>query len=481
MMSPAARAVAGLAMATVCACGGDSEPAPISLDNWAEERGGALINVLLLVLDTTRADAVGVYGQAGTSTPTLDRLAREGTLFTRARTTSAWTLPTHGSLFTGQYPSRHGAHAETHLLAAGRTTLAELLTSTHQTAGFSENPHISHAKGFTQGFDEYVENWRRRPDRQDTVALVESWLAERDADRPFFLFVNLMTPHLPYRPPARWQDELLPAGADARTVERLRAVGELDARRFIAGHLTFDDDELAILRALYRADVGFADDRAARLLSLLETAGVLERTLVVVVSDHGENLGEHGLMEHQLCLYETLLRVPMIFRLPGVVEAGRSDDAPVQIVDVMPTVFEAVGLPPALWPGVDGRSVLRDSPPPARPVIAEAMRPINQRRLFRKLDPAFDFDPYDRRLTSIQVGELKLIVSDRGPAELYDLASDPGETRNLAAEQPDAVAALSRQIEARHTAARQPSRPGEAAPELDPETVEALRALGYLD
>ncbi len=438
-------------------------------------------NVLLLVLDTTRADAVGAYGGGPAHTPALDRLAREGTLFANARTTSAWTLPSHASLFTGLYPSRHGAHWEHRFLDPLPTTLAEVLAATHHTAGFSENPHITRSGGFAQGFADFAETWRRRSGTgAATVERVGEWLDRRDPSRPFFLFVNLMACHLPYRPPLAHQRRFVPAGTDEALVNELRALDERAARRAMTGSEPLGEDRLEVLRALYRADVSWADELAGRLVAMLEDAGELDRTLVVVLSDHGENLGDHGLMEHQLSLYETLLRVPMILRLPGVVEAGRVEEAPVQLVDVLPTVLDTLAVPAGAWPEVQGSSLLAGTLPADRPQLAEYMRSEHQRRLFHKADPAFDFDPWDRRLKSLQVGDQKLIVSDRGERELFDLASDPGETKNLAAERPEAVRALERRLA--ELAAGWTAAPAVAAePVIDEETRAALESLGYVD
>ncbi len=439
------------------------------------------VNVLLLVLDTARADAVGVYEEGPAYTPVLDRLAREGVTYTRARSTAAWTIPAHGSLFTGLYPSRHGAHNESNRLAPEQVTLAELLSTTHQTAGFCENPHIIEAKGFTQGFGEFEETWRRwRTEGKPplTLELFEAWLARRDRKRPFFAFINLMAPHLPYMPPERWERRFLPEDVSASEIQRYKSFGERPARMTMTGMLKLGERELAILRGLYRAEVSYADEEAGRILEMVRAQGELDRTLIVVLGDHGENIGDHGLMEHQLCLYESLLRVPLILRWPGVFEAGRRDAAPVQLVDVMPTILEAAGVERAAWPAMEGVSLLRGSPREDRPLFAEYMRPLEQRVLFHEVDPQFDFTVYDRRLKSIQVGTLKLIASERGDAELYDLAQDPGETHNLAGQRPQVVSELRTQLDD-WAGGWVPGSAGEP-PLLDEHTLEALRSLGYI-
>ncbi|MFQ5698156.1 MAG: sulfatase [Myxococcota bacterium] len=438
-------------------------------------------NVLLIVVDTTRADAM--FPVDPTRMPTFARLAREGTSFSHARSTSAWTLPSHGSLFTGLYPSTHGAHHESHLLRPGLETLAEVLSATHRTAGFSENPHIGVQKGFAQGFSHFEETWRQRSTLESdppTVERVLGWLSQdREDSRPFFAFVNLMDAHLPYAPPSELARRYAPAGAARRQIERLRHFRELDARRYVTGRRALSDSELAILRSLYRTEVVWLDRRVGKLIEALDRRGDLDRTLVVIVGDHGENIADHGLMEHQLCLYETLLRVPLLFRLPGSFERSSVRDAAVQLVDVMPTILDSVGTPRSRWPAMQGQSLLHGDPPPERAIVAQYMRPVRQRTRFAEADPSFDFDPYDRRLQSYQRASLKLIVSSRGEVELYDLASDPREAHDLARERPATVRELAAGLE--RWSRDHPTAGGVAAPTVDRQTLDALKALGYAE
>lgn len=460
---------ATLLLALALACGPAGPPA-------------GSINVLLVVLDTTRADALAAYGAAHAFTPTLDRLAGEGVVFTNARSVSAWTLPAHASMFTGLYPSRHGAHWESPGLLANHETLAELLAPTHATGGFSENPHIVTTKGFAQGFERYEETWRLRKSWDDppiTLELFRQWLAQRDRSRPFFAFINLMTSHLPYRPPERLARRFLPSGLSEEEVKRLRAVEQEQAWLFMTGSLELSAADLENLRALYAAEVAFADEQVADALEAVREQGEIERTLIVVVGDHGENIGDHGLMEHQFCLYESLLRVPLILHLPGVFAGGGRRTAAVQLVDLLPTVLDAAGVPRERWPAMEGQSLLAGDPAADRAVIAEYSRPGEPLRNLARVDPTFDVTPFDRRLRSFQVGELKLIASDRGEAELYDLASDPGEMHDLAALRPEDVERLVSGLAA--WVAERPRPPGEFPVQPDPEATEALRQLGYVN
>lgn len=468
--APLLRVLAVLAAAGLgAACGGPRPP----------------VNVLLVVLDTARADAFSAYGNGRAATPVFDHLADEGVVYTDARSTSAWTVPAHGSLFTGLYPSRHGAHGEHVFLDPEQITLAELLAPTHATAAFSENPQVSGGRGFTQGFDHFEETWREMHSASDVPATDEravAWLAGRDRSRPFFVFVNFIAPHLPYAPPQPFQDAFVPPGLlPPDEVERLRHFDEWDARLYMTGQLSLSPAQVEALRGLYRAEVSFADARVGRLVEELRRERVLDRTLVAVVSDHGENITDHGLMEHQFCLYDTLLRVPFLLRLPGTFEGGERRAAPVQLVDVAPTVLEVAGVPRESWPPFEGVSLVGGNPPPDRPQVAEYMRPLAQRWRFQRVAPDFDFDPFERRLKAVVVGRMKLIRPETGAAELYDLAADPGEEHDLAAERPELVAELSHWLDAWAAARPAAGGTGPAGEKLDEETRRALRALGYLD
>lgn len=440
-------------------------------------------NILLVVIDTLRADAVFGYGAPPSQTPTIATLAREGTLFTQARSTAAWTVPAHASLFTGRFPSRHGAHHEGHALAPEAVTLAELLSENYTTAGFSENPHLKKEKKFDQGFDLFRNTWpRRRRDRgrvPSTNRLALDWLDRQTGERPFFLFLNYMDPHLPYRPPHWLQARFVGQEVEPGKVEELAAFGDSEAREFVAGRLSLSARDLSILRQLYAAEAAFADRRLGEVIESLRSRGWLDQTLVILISDHGENIGDHGLMEHQFCLYESLLRVPLVLRLPGVIPASARRSDPVQLVDVFPTVLEAAGVPRSRWPEQEGRSLLGNSIAADRPVIAEYMLPHEQQKIFSREVPEFDFAPLMRRLRSIQIGSEKLIVADDGQFELYDLEQDPNERFDLAGERPERVRNL-----ARHLAEwldSGPSAYGLAETELSRETIESLRQLGYLD
>lgn len=438
-------------------------------------------NVLLVVIDTLRADAV--IGAPVSRAPVISTLAREGSLFTQARSTAPWTVPAHASIFTGLYPSRHSTHNEGRALPRDANTLAEILSATHDTAAFTENPHITRGKQFDQGFSVFKNTWPKRTPgslrRETTNRLVRDWLTTHPGERPFFVFINFMDPHLPYRPPDRFEKMLSGGAAEASEITRMTSFEASDARQVMARRDQLTEAELAALRRLYAAEVASADSRLGKVIDALRVQDLLDETLVVVVGDHGENIGDHGLMEHQLCLYESLLRVPLLLRLPGTVPAGIRRHDPVQLVDIYPTVLEAVGVPKESWPTYDGESLLGSNMEPDRALVAEYMLPLDQQRIFAREMPEFDFSPFMRRLQSIQIGSRKLILARNEPVELYDLATDPMETENLLERDPETARLLLKELQRWRSA-----RPTLLAAELgrrEAETIEALRQLGYVE
>jgi arylsulfatase A-like enzyme len=185
-------------------------------------------------------------------------------------------------------------------------------------------------------------------------------------------------------------------------------------------------------------------------------------------------------MEHQVCLYETLLRIPMVMRWPRRLPANRRSHAPVQIVDVAPTILDAIGLGGDGRSAMEGRTLLSSDPPSDRRIYAEYMRPREQREIFHKLRPNFDFTPFDRRLASIQKGSWKMILSGRGEIELYDLAKDPDERAEVSAANPKIVEELRGELTSWQAKAKSAAPAAVPTPALDEETIRELRSLGYV-
>lgn len=414
-------------------------------------------NVLLVVVDTLRADHLGAYGAERPTSPAFDAWAAEGLLFERAWATSPWTLPSVASILTGLEPARHGAGRPRRDagkrnftgLADGVETLAERLAAAGRATGAVVNNPFLHEKfGVARGFEswDYEAAGRTRSRRADeSVDAALAWL-DRVGDRPWLLLVHLFDPHLAYDAPAPYLGRFTGGEPPA---ERRRKPS------WIRDRLRRGGFDLAPLTAAYDEEILFVDSQLERLRRGLEERDLAGRTLVVLTSDHGEELGDHGGFEHGHSVYDELLRVPLVLVGPGI-EPGRIR-APVGLVDLAPTVLAALGLeaPPEL-PGVS----LLGAPPAARTLVAE-------RTLYGEEEKAAMRWPW------------KLQWSPRsGAALLFDLEADPGERVDLAAQEPEVTQRMRALLEALERAGER-TRGG--APALDAETERELRSLGYVD
>jgi arylsulfatase A-like enzyme/Flp pilus assembly protein TadD len=397
--------------------------------------GGEALNVLLVTLDTTRPDRLGCYGYADGGTPAIDEFARQGVRFENAKTHVPITLPAHASLFTGTIPVTHGAHNHFDVLAdEGNETIAEILAAHgYATAGFVAAFVLDHGLGISQGFDHYGDNLGResevgppRLERRagDVVDEALAWLAEHPDER-FFAFVHLYDPHLPYSPPAPYD------------------------RRYEGRP--------------YDGEIAYMDSQFGRLTAFLDDSGLARNTLVVVVGDHGESLGEHGIEGHASFIYETVTRVPLMMRCPGLLPSRRSVPEQVRLVDVLPTVLDVLGLePPA---ALDGTSLLPyvevRGTTPDLPAYIESYN----------LNSTFGWSP----LLGVEDGRWKYIRTPE--RELYDLRRDPSERDNVCASHPDVASELDQLLEsllgAEELGAREVSVVDEA-------TREKLASLGYI-
>jgi arylsulfatase A-like enzyme len=457
-------------------------------------------NLVVIVIDTVRADRLSCYGYRRPTTPRIDELCARGLRFQNASSTSSWTLPAHASLFTGLFPISHGATQEHVRLDAGTPTLAEILGAHgYATFAVSDNPLVGANTGLDRGFDAFAETWRLRegvrqaePERHPNLLATTRLLDGLEGDRPFFLFVNYVEAHGPYAPPEPHRSSFLKRGTSASLVRSA-------LRRSAAGHYldpsSISAAEFAVLNDLYDGEIARVDALVGALIDSLERAGRLDDTVVFITSDHGENIGDHGHFRHVFSLYDSTVRIPLIALLPGGRRAGEVRSEPVTLVDLFATVLSQGGIAlPAR--GIPGRDILGDLEGAAEaPVFAEYYYPLQALGMFPPGTSALrptPLDPYLRRLRSVQLGGLRLIASSDGRDELFDLSSDPAERRNLAGD-----ARLAEQERRLHglldgfveRAGGEPPLPEEAlAPaesggvfgDFDPEAVERLRELGYL-
>ncbi len=445
-------------------------------------------NVVLIVMDAVRASHLSCYGYHRPTTPFLDQLAEQGILFEQAISPASWTLPSHASMFTGVFPSRHGAHDEHHYLDY-TPTLAEILrTHGYKTAAFCQNPWVSSFTGLDRGFAHFPElSWQRQKGFKRVRGLmiklsdaltgnldsgarvtnraVAAWLRRHAREAPFFLFIHYLEPHVPYRLPRAWRNTFLTMGSYSKAVK----VNQ-DRVRYLENTVPMSERDFGILRDLYDSEIAYLDSVIAQVVRWLREAGQLDDTILIVTSDHGENLGEHNLMGHGLCLYESLIWVPLLVRYPRALPTGVGAGEQVQTLDIFPTVLDLVGIP--VGESVQGTSLVAGDR--ARPfTIAEMYRP--------------DFDEFshplphlDRRLRAIRTARYKFIWSSDGRHELYDLLSDPDELNNIVGLERATAERLNAML-AEWTQSFEHAHPSADEPEVTPEVEERLRALGYIN
>jgi len=390
------------------------------------------LNVLLVTIDTLRADAIGAYGNARASTPTIDRLAAGGVRFSAAHAHTVVTLPSHANILSGSYPTRHGVHENSGFrLPPQIDTLASMLHALgYRTGAFVSAFPLDRRFGLDRGFDVYDDRYGKGRDRSafhvaeragtETVAAAQAWIAGSGTGTPWFAWVHLYEPHFPYAPP------------------------EPFASRF-----AFDP---------YLGEVAAADAALAPLLDPILRDGSSGRTLVVLTGDHGEARGEHGETTHGLFAYEGTLHVPLIVFAPQIL-APRVVADPVRHVDILPTVLDALGATPPST--VDGRSLLDE---------ANGGRAAAEPTYFESLSASLNrgWAP----LYGVVRGSMKYI--DLPIPELYDLTADAGEARNLAPARPGDVGELQHILQTLRAGERATARVAETA-----ETRERLRSLGY--
>lgn len=436
------------------------------------ERQGRGRPVILVCLDTLRADRMGILGNGRGLTPRLDSLAREGTVFVQADSVAPWTLPSHASLFTSLLPYDHGARWDHRPLRPATATLAEQFREAgYRTASFNGGAYVSAHLGLDQGFQIYEEHDEVReggPERIMAAAL--AWMRSV-GDAPFFVFIHTYEVHTPLT-----HDEM----ADPADAGRLaRTFGFKDVAAVETGELTLTPAERRYVSGLYDSDVAFADRAVGGLLETLRKDGTLDGAILVVLADHGEELWDHGSLRspaHGHSLYEELLRVPLFFRAPGIIRAGVRIETPVSLLDVAPTLLALTGLPAnSDHQGQSLERALREGEePPLRPIYAES-------------------NEYGPSRFSLRQGNLKIIVAPApdqvnagvgfpvNPVEVFDLGADPREASDLSTSMPPQAAAPMQSLWRRVRRVFEPLRDNQIEDSELPERLrEQLRSLGYI-
>jgi arylsulfatase A-like enzyme len=439
------------------------------------------------MIDTLRADHIGCYGYGKPTTPNIDRLAREGVRFARFRTAAPWTMPSVMTMFTSLHPTVHGATSYRRRASLKVTTLAERLKALgyRRTAAITSNPTVNSRYGFAQGFDLYddytlffahelnlfqTDKVDRRKSITEAVTshtvtqTATRWLDAEGRRGPWFLFLLYFDPHDRYVPPAPWDRRFDPhPNAPSR---RRRDTGP----HLLHPKATPEEVEHAL--ALYDGEIGYTDHHIGELLKALDARGHRDDTLVLLVSDHGEEFLDHGGVRHGRTLYDEQTRGTLLLRHPDALPAGRTVSAPACHLDLTPTLLDAVGAEPdrecqgtGLLPLARGQGAA-PTEADARPIFLEgATRP---------------------ELRAVVQGRHKLIRDTRsGSEELYDLEADPAERTNLAPKASDIRRRLGGHLDRHIAACAEKAKVYQVGgitprPKLTRRDIETLRALGYL-
>lgn len=397
-------------------------------------------NLVLITLDTVRADYLSCNGSTSMKTPHLDALARDGVNFTRTRASVPLTLPSHASIFTASYPPSHTVRDNgTFRLPGDQVTLAEVLKGEgYETVAFVGSFVLDRRFGLAQGFDLYddrtwsdvamLENLEAERDAGAVFAAFRRWLDERGEGSPFLAWIHFYDPHAPYEPPE-------PFGS------------------------RYPDDP-------YAGEIAYTDDIVGRLVGELQSEGLGLETIVAVVGDHGEGLGEHAEGTHSLLIYNSTLHVPMLIRAPGLIPAGTVVNGLTRTIDLAPTLLDLMGVDVALGEGVSLRQLI-DNGGGAESDESSSSRAVYSESFYPRLHLGWS------ELRALERGGYKLI---QAPApELYNVVKDPGELVDLVDREPEIHADLQRRLEELSA--------GDSVAEagsVDPEAVAKLRSLGYL-
>ena len=436
------------------------------------------------------------YGYQRKTTPYLDRFSSENVLFKNAFSPAMWTIPSHASLFTGTYPSMHGASNLHRYLDTTLLTLSEVLSSNgYDTALFSNNYFLSLkdfglSRGFNiskgQGYPKskckrlILKGKARLTRLLDSGALVTSIFVKdflnkrRKAEKPFFLFLNYMEAHAPYE---RVPKKFLKYFVDKQGRRRIKSTNQ-DRQKYLTRSIHMSEDDFRLLRSIYDSQIYYLDFRLKELSEILKRYGFLDNTILIITADHGDLIGEHCLLHHSYALYEELIKVPLILKLPGNMQQGMQIEAQVSTIDIFPTIIHLLGIRnDVLQDQLQGTVLpLTEREQGSKYVFSECERPKNE---FKDTYPEFDFSIYDRQLLSIRSKRFKFIWSSNGQHELYNIENDPAEQFNLITKLPKIAKDLENHLSKWYSSFQKHSLTEEKAADLQPDVQQHLKALGY--
>lgn len=440
------------------------------------------LNIILIVMDAVRAQNLSCYGYERKTTPLLDsNILPQSVLYKNAVSSSYWTLPSFASTFTGTYLSRHGLVVDGDVLDPKFITMAEFLKSNgYVTCGLCNSVYVSSFSGLDRGFDIFYDyrffnrsgarasplyklskriskkNKQSESSKTKKEGFLEKFeesviykrllwfltrnlrshaefintvlfrLIQRSRKKPFFMFVHYPETHSPYVLPKPYREKYLTNQMKGKKPWEVNQ----DWLKYFLGAVKMDDLDFSILEALYNGAINYLDERIYEIYSFLDKEQLLSDTMLIITSDHGDNLGEHNMMFHWWCLYDTLIKIPLIIKYPEDLNLCGEENNVVQNVDLLPTIMDIIGAKDEnLYDQVQGNSLFSGNiiKRSGSYGISELMKPFGPS--IKNLSTRFE--KYNRRLISIRSKDKKYIWASDGRDEFYDLESDPSESRNL--------------------------------------------------
>jgi len=428
-------------------------------------------NILMLTMDTQRVSNLSCYGYPLQTTPHLSKFAQKATLFKNVISPGTWTLPSHASVFTGRYVCGHGADMHHLRLEKDFPTLAEILTSVgYETMTFGSTMWVGDYDGCARGFnvvgaksnrfktraeeDAYIaeqlkqrgEEHDKKDSLQNTLRAIDYMEKAKKKNQPFFYYIRYLESHLPYWPSNPYRNQFLLKEISKEygwflQDEYVRRRHAQEVLPVLARKRVYSKEEWAVLRRLYDGATATLDARLQVIFDYLESSGLQENTIVIIWADHGDEIGEHfPFVGHSACIYNTIVKVPLIVRYPGMFPEGKTVDTIVQTHDIFPTILEILGIDDEkYWKNVQSQSLLPiiKGEPGRGFAVAEGFRPLGAIGGILNQNPDVDIRFFNRDLKCICCNGYKYIWSSNGMDELYHVDSDPDEQNNLIHNQPE--------------------------------------------
>lgn len=465
-----------------------------------------LPHIFLIILDCGRQDRLSCYSYKKHTSPNIDKIAEEATIYKNAISVSPWTLPSHASIFTGTYVSTHKTDLGNERLNESFITIAEALREFgYYTIGISSNVWISQRTNLNKGFT-FFKNvnvppfFEKKPPsflkkflnichnfywnyyygkKYDKGAhhanrLLKKIILKTYKEKPLFVFVNYLECHLPYKPPLQFRYQFIEPN-----YKHLTNKVNQDAYAYMAGKVAMGELDFMILNALYDAEIKYLDHKVGELFDFIKNLNIIDNTIFIITSDHGENIGEHGLMDHQFSVHNTLLKIPLIIRYPSLSPKATYVDQYVQSIDLFKTLVEVLNIKNSyLSEQLQGKVLLPECLK-NNENIAYAEYLVPATHLIKKRFPDVDLSQFSSTYRAIFLDQYKYISSDK-ENRLYDLTNDPYEKKDIISHNPEITTMMKTKInEIRKSLTLNEKPRNEEKYALDGEIKKALENLGY--